>query len=57
MRPANSTAVSLSPSPGGAPSSSDLSFRHIYKWLLGPTSGGELIAPEAGQEADIYVLS
>lgn len=57
VRPADSTAPAFSPNPDGTPWNSGPSFRHIYKRLLGPTFGGEFIAPEAGQEMGIYVLS
>lgn len=57
VRPADGSAGPLSPNPDGNSSSPGPSFKYIYKRLLGPTFGGEFIAPAAGQETGTYVLS
>lgn len=57
VKPATTQGVPSSPVPGE--SSAGPSFRHIYHRLLGPTYGGEYIAPETGSSSDAgnYVLS
>jgi hypothetical protein len=55
LKPANTTSAPASPTPGG--STTGPTFRHIYHRLLGPTYAGEFIAPAAGHDNGIYVLS
>lgn len=57
VKPASSQGPPSSPIPGE--SSAGPTFRQIYHRLLGPTYGGEYIAPAPGASGDIgnYVLS
>ncbi|ROT40001.1 hypothetical protein SODALDRAFT_332153 [Sodiomyces alkalinus F11] len=57
VKPANTQQPSSPPSPGE--SGAGPTFRHIYHRLLGPTYGGEYIAPAAGSSQGVgnYVLS